>query len=341
MAATGSDDARDSRDWPLPPYLEQVGGGVRLRSGALPWTKLVLMASIWIAIAVFYGVTSSFGSVVVGVIGGSVLLVVAPFAIVWTLRRGVVPAADLRLASWYCVGVVAALTGFAFVVATVATLRDIAAGELFAPGVALHRLLAGYTIFPVMLGAWLAGLTLRAARRVDPATPPAVLPRDRSLRPLWYAVDYGEAGARFPQILPLAFVAPVAATLWLSIAFGNLAYRHEDTIAMVAMGGALGLVPLFAGVAWWPWLPAAVTRGLRPRQLRAVGLTSVVSGAVGGLGAAGAVVTMAAAVGGGGSNVLFGLLGLLMVGGLLAVSGGQLVVFGRRLRRAGLHPDAG
>lgn len=341
MAATATDDVHDSRDWALPSYLEQIEGGVRLRLDQVSKAKVLPQAMVWTAAIVVFGVMlKNYGPVVISTAVAMTVLVVAPVAAVWARRAGgVVSAADLRLAGRLGLSVVVALTAVAFVGAAVATVRDIAAGELFAPGSGPYRMVAFLAVVPVLLGASLAGGALRVARRVDPATPPAVLPRDRSLRTSWHTADYGESGARFPKVLPLAFGAPVGAAAWLSVSLGNLGYDFDDTTLIVAMGGGLGLVPLVAGLAWWPWLPLAVGRGLRPGQVRGVGLAYVVGGCVGGLGSVGAVIALVAAEGGG-DNVLPGLLGLVMVGALLAVPGGHLVAFGGRLGRAGLRPVA-
>lgn len=334
--ATNTNQARDSREWELPDYLEETDGGVVVRLDRVSVAKVLAPVVLPAIVLVVLSVMQQ--DLIWWVGGGAfavVVLIASPVVALWWRRAaGVVPVNDVRLAARIELAGTVLLTVAAVATAVWAAVRDLTAGEMFS-GSGLFHIVPFALVAPALAMSAVAGWLLRVARRVDPATPPARLPRDRSVRPLWYAVDYGEAGARFPNVLVVALGAPVGAAAWLSVVLANLAYDHDDTMTIVVMGSGIGLVPLVAGVAWWPWLRAALTRGLRPEQVRAVGWAHLVGGCAGALGAAGAIV--AVVIDDGAGNALPGMLGVLMVGGFLALPGGQLIAFGAKLRRAGIH----
>jgi hypothetical protein len=125
----------------------------------------------------------------------------------------------------------------------------------------------------VFLG-WCAGWLRRLVRATDPATPPAVVPPIRVLTWLPKGVDFGEDGLRFPKALPwLALPLSVLLTfvvVWLAsrgraadVPFGP--HTPGWTVALSVAGGA-----------WLPFVGRALGRGMRPGQIRAVGLAYLV-----------------------------------------------------------------
>jgi hypothetical protein len=329
--ATATDLARDSRAWKLPPYVEHTDGGIRLRVKGGLLTKIlapavgIVVMTVVMATATrdwrFYTWTAG-GLLAVG------LLVASPLLVLRWWRSRVIPLADIRLAARLELGTAVALTSLAFATAGMAALRDLTSSEMYVDGT-LYHLLPFALIAPVIVMSSLAGWLLRLARRIDPETPLARMPHDQPSRSVGYAVDYGETGARFPNILPIALGAPTGAAAWLSVVLSNLSYDHVGTLNIVVMGAGMGLVPLVAGLAWWPWLRRALTSGVDARQVRAIGWTHILGGVGGALTAAAPLAIFALQDF---SNVLPGILGVLLLSALLVVPGRLLVSFGNALR---------
>lgn len=325
-------DAGDSQGRPLPAYLEPVAGGVEVRLRRLPPEKVALALP---AAVLLVPVASIGGARMLGVVVATTLVVaLLPVAVLWQRYRGAaIPVPALRVAAAVELGVAILLAGVGVAAAVVVTVSNLSPGA--APGVAWYRLASVVTVGPVMGCGYTAGWLLRVARRVDPVTPSACLPPARPPRPVGFTVDYGEGGARFPNILVLALGAPVAAAAWLGMVSGlSLIHGFGGAGDLVAMGAALGLVPLIAGVAWWPWLRPALSRGLRPGQVRAVGFATLSGVLSGGLVVGGVLLTYAVPSGPG--DTLLVVLGVAGVGAVLAVPGWQLIAFGTALRRADL-----
>jgi hypothetical protein len=243
---------------------------------------------------------------------------------------GPVPSAVIRTAGLVAVTAAVVLAAVSIAASAVGAALDIAAGEGFSPA-DTFRVLALWAALAAALAGCLAVLLLRAAHAGRPVTPPPG--KDE---PVFRAIsasstmELGETGIRFPWALPVSLAGATVGVFFLSLVLGNL--RHDSVEpGIFVMGCCLSLVPLVAGVVWWPFLRRAMSGGIAARQLRLIGMAYLVAGVVGGL--AGGIAALVAS---GAEGAFPGVFGIFGVGALLAWRGSVLSGLAKRAEQQGI-----
>lgn len=315
----------------LPDCLVGIDGGVAVREGrsVRPLIRADIIAPLVAVLAsLAFLVMSGFdGQRVAATVGAAVMaaaywLVGLPMVALWWRYRGAVaPLPALRATAGAELTVGMAMVLVSAVLAALAVRHDLSRGAL---QLDWHHLLPVAPLVPALGCGRYAGLLYRIVHQAGPPSRRAYALPDRGAG---FRVESGAEGVRFPTVLPLALGAPICGAAWLAVVFGNLAYDSADH-GLVATGTGIGAVALVAGAAWWPWLRACGTTGLRRGAVLAVGLTYLLGG----------VVSAVVAIGGllmepdPGGNLAGALLGAVGAGSMIAVPGVLLTAYARALR---------
>jgi hypothetical protein len=241
---------------------------------------------------------------------------------------GTVPLPRLRTRARVLAAVaIVAMVAHLAVDATMA--QEITTGPTRHRPVALIEALFEAAVWSAAVAAFaaaLCGWQLRAAWRKE--VPAAGALRTGSAPVTRITVDPGSTGLRFPYQLAVSFGLTALGAFFLAFTLGNLRYHHVEPFVILS-GCCLSVGPLVAGVAWWPFLPRALSTGLRAGQIRAIGLATIAGGvAAGAVGGVGTAVIAFGAHAGNAGPATFGMAGY---GALFAWKGSRLVAMSRQV----------
>lgn len=305
----------------LPAFLEPADGGVTVHpAGAtVPWSGVI---GITVMVALLTVRASEWWSWQVavagmaGLVAATVLLTAVPPLLAWRRHRGrAVPASGIRAVAGVEAGLAIVVAGAGAASAGFAAASDIQAGSAYAAGSVGYYVLAYAGLVLGFCCAATAAWLLRVAAEVETG------PRRRSL-------------GRLPIVLPVAIVGPAAAVVWSAPLIAAFTYVGLNFARLAGL--SVGLVPLLAGIIWWPSLRAVCTTGLDAGRVRRIGIGYVVGGAVAGLAFAGCMLGfgLREAPGEVAQKVMAAVFLGPLFAALLAVPGWALLRYAGKLRAA-------